>query len=147
MAVGLRCGKNNSKTLLPDHVVAVGLRCEKANTKTPRSFAGLDPAFSRDSGWRSNLFPIKEESTRVATSSPFSKRPNGKELSCGAFVTTHPSPAPDDAYRVCRPCSVFTHPRASGCIGTSGTGRRTDTARRASGDATASSQISWMLFP
>ena len=30
---------------------------------------------------------------------------------------------------------------------TSGAGRRTDTARRASGDATASSPISWTLIP
>ena len=30
---------------------------------------------------RSILFPINEESTRLATSSPFSKRPNGKEPS------------------------------------------------------------------
>ena len=44
---------------------------------------------------------------------------------------------------------MFTHanPRASGSVATSGAGRRTDTARRASGDATASSLIGWKLFP
>ena len=62
------------------HEVAVGLRCENANSKTPRSFARLDPAFARDNSGRSVLFSIKEESTRLATSSPFSKRHNGKEL-------------------------------------------------------------------
>ena len=43
---------------------------------------------------------------------------------------------------------MFTraNPRVSGCVGTSGTGGRTDTARRASGDTTASSQINWTLF-
>ena len=55
------------------------MRCGKANTKTPRSLARLDPLFPRDSSGRSILFPIKEESSRLATSSPFSKRANGKE--------------------------------------------------------------------
>ena len=47
------------------------------------------------------------------------------------YIAAHPSPAPEDTYRVCRPCSVFAHanPRASCCVGTSGTGRRTDTFR------------------
>ena len=67
----------------------------------------------------------------------------------GTYVATHPSPAHEDAYRVCRRCPVFTHanPRASGGVATSGTGRRIDSARRASGDATASSPISWSPFP
>ena len=61
-----------------DHEVAGGLRCGKANTKTPRYFARLDPEFARDSSGHCVLFSFKEESTRLATSSPFSKRPNGK---------------------------------------------------------------------
>ena len=40
-----------------------------------------DPAFPRDSSERSIIFPIKEESSRLATSSPFSKRPSGQEPS------------------------------------------------------------------
>ena len=64
-----------------DHEVAVGLRCGKANTKTPRYFARLDPVFVRDSSERSILLSIKEELTRLATSSLFSKRPNGIEPS------------------------------------------------------------------
>ena len=59
VAVGLRCGKANSKTLLPGHEVAVGLRCGKANTKTPRSLVRLDPVFPRDSSGRSILFPSR----------------------------------------------------------------------------------------
>ena len=72
-----------------------------------------------------------------------------QEKNAMKYIAAHPSPAPEDTYRVCRPCSVFAHanPRASCCVGTSGTGRRTDTAQRASGDATASSTISWTLFP
>ena len=35
--------------------------------------------FARDNSGRSVLFSIKEESTRLAISSPFSKRHNGKE--------------------------------------------------------------------
>ena len=59
--------------------MAVGLRSGKAKTKTPRSFVRLDQVFPRDSSERSVPFPTKEESTRLATSSPFSKRPNRKE--------------------------------------------------------------------
>ena len=66
-------------TLRADHEVAVGLRCGKANTKSPRSLVRLDPVFTRDNSGRSILFPIKEESSRLATSFPFSKRANGKE--------------------------------------------------------------------
>ena len=55
------------------------MRCGNANTKTPRSLARLDPVFPRDGSGRPILFPIKEESSRLATSSPFSKRANGKE--------------------------------------------------------------------
>ena len=67
-----------SPSPLSSHVVAVGLRCGKANTKTPRSFARLDPMFPHRSSGRSVLFPIEEESARLATSYPFSLRPNGK---------------------------------------------------------------------
>ena len=45
-----------------------------------------DPAFPRDSSGRSIIFPIKEESSRLATSSPFSKRPDGKEPSRVGFM-------------------------------------------------------------
>ena len=79
VAVGLRCGTVDPQTLFSDHEVAVDLRCGKANTKTPRSFARLDPVFARGNSGRSVLFSIKGESTRLATSSPFSKRHNGKE--------------------------------------------------------------------
>ena len=78
VAVGLRCGTVDPQIFF-DHEVAVDLRCGKANTKTPRSFARLDPVFACDNSGRSVLFSIKDESTRLATSSPFSKRHNGKE--------------------------------------------------------------------
>ena len=81
VAVGLRYGTADPKTLFPDPEVAVGFRCGKANAKTPRYFARLDPVFVRDTSGCSILFPIKKESTRLVTSSPFSKGPNGKEPS------------------------------------------------------------------
>ena len=76
--VGLRCGKASSKTPTSGHEVAVGLRCGKANT-TPSCLARLNPVFPRDSRGRSILFPIKEESSRLATSFPSSKRADGTE--------------------------------------------------------------------
>ena len=60
-------------------MLAVDLKCGKANTKTSKSSARLDPVFARDNCGRSVLISIKEESTRLATSSPFSQRYNGKE--------------------------------------------------------------------
>ena len=70
-------GRSTLETLFYDHEVAVDLRCGKANPKTPRYFARLDPVFARDNSGR--FFSIKEDSTRLATSSPFSKRHNGRE--------------------------------------------------------------------
>ena len=81
VAVGLRCGKANSKTLLPGHEVVVGLRRGKANTNTLKSLARLDPVSPRDSSGRSIFFTIKEDSSRLATSFPFSNKANGKEPS------------------------------------------------------------------
>ena len=92
--------------------VAVGLRCGKADIEAPRSMVKLDSAFPRNSGGRSTLFPVKEESTKL------------EALSGGHFVATHPSPAFEDAYWVCRPSSAFTHatPFAQCSFGYSGTG-------------------------
>ena len=79
MAVGWRCGTADPQTHFVYHEVAVVLTFRKADTETPRTFARLDPVPARDSSERSVLFSVKEESTRLATSSPFSKIPNGKE--------------------------------------------------------------------
>ena len=72
--------------MFPHHEMAVGLRCGKTNTKKLRYFARPDPAIGRDSSGRSILFSIKEESTRLPTSSPFSKKPNGIEPSRGEVL-------------------------------------------------------------
>ena len=69
-----------------DHVVAVGLRCGKANTKKPRSFSWLDLAFLRDCSARYIRLPIKEESTKLATSFLFSKRKNEEGPSLVGFL-------------------------------------------------------------
>ena len=73
----------------------------------------------------------------------------GRGRSGGTYLAAHTSPAHEDGYSGYKPCSVFPHanPRASGSVATGGVGRRTDTARRGSGDATASSPISWTLSP
>ena len=61
-----------------DHEVAVDLRCGKTKTKTPRSLRGSTRCLLAITAG-AVLFSMKEESTRLATSSPFSKRHNGKE--------------------------------------------------------------------
>ena len=64
-------------------------------------------------------------------------------------VATFPNPAPRNDHRVYAHCFVLSQasPRVSSYVCPSGTGKKSDTARRASGDATASSLISWTLFP
>ena len=56
------------------HAVAVGWRCWKADTEAPRSRMKLDSAFAHKSGGFPTRFPVKEEPTRLATSSPFPSR-------------------------------------------------------------------------
>ena len=79
VAVGLRCWTVNPQTLFLIARWRSVFICGNANTKTPRSFARLDLVLARDNSGCSVLFPIMEGSTRLATSSPFSKRHNGKE--------------------------------------------------------------------
>ena len=62
----------------PGHVVVVGLRSGKANTETPSSRLKIDSAFPSNNGGLSILFSIKEESTRLATLSPFHTRYTGR---------------------------------------------------------------------
>ena len=65
------------------------------------------------------------------------------------IIATCPSPAAEDAHRIYGPCFVSSraNPRASGYACPSCTGTLSDTARRASDDATASSRINWTLIP
>ena len=147
-ATALRSPKRTcSPPLLPDHVVAVGLRCGKTNTTAPRYFQGSIQCFLATAVGALFSFPSKRQDGLPRP--PFPRGLTEKCFSGGTFVATHSSPAPEDAYRVCRPSLVFMHanPRASGFVVTIGTGRITDTARRATGDAKASSQISRTLFP
>ena len=150
VAVGLRFGTVDPQNTFSDREVAVGLSYGKANTKTPRPFARLDPVFAHDNSGRSVLCAIKEESTRLLISSPFSKRPNKKGPPrerpllppARAPLQKMPTGSTDPAWFF----STLTH-MFSGYVCPCGTGRISDTARRASGDATASSLVSWMLFP
>ena len=75
--------------------------------------------FTRDSSGRSILFLIKEESSRLATSFPFSKGANGKEPPrVGPMLP--PTRAPLMKTRTGSASPVFTHanPRASGNVDT-----------------------------
>ena len=65
----------------PGHAVAVGLRWGKAYTEAPKSGVKLNSAFPRNSGGSSTLFPVKEEPTRLANSSPFPTGPAGSKPS------------------------------------------------------------------
>ena len=73
----------------PGHAVAVGWRCGKAENETPRPRVWLDSSFSRKSGGSSTVFPVKEESTRLATSSPFPSRPTGRKTSPVGTLLPH----------------------------------------------------------
>ena len=95
-------------------------------------------------------FPIKEKSSRLATSFSFSKRTNGKEPPrVGPMLPPTRAPlmkTPTGSASPALSSRTLTHvDQASSLPVRAGT--KTDTARRASGDATASSLISWTLFP
>ena len=77
--VDLRCGTADPQKTFSKTELAVGLRCGKAKAKTPRYSARLDLVFARDNNRCFLLFSVKEKSTRLATSSLPSKRPNGSE--------------------------------------------------------------------
>ena len=77
--------------------------------------------FTGDSSGRSILFPIKEESSRLATSFPFSKRANGEELPrVGPMLPPTRAPLMKTPTGSVSPAFVFTHanPRASGNVDT-----------------------------
>ena len=73
----------------PGHAVAVGWRCGKAENETPRPRVWLDSSFSRKSGGTSTVFPVKEESTILTTSSPFPSRPTGRKTSPVGTLLPH----------------------------------------------------------
>ena len=133
----------------PGHAVAVGLRCGKANTETPRSRLKLDSAFPRNNDGCPILFPIEEESTRLATSSPFPTRSTGRKPSpvdpllppTGApfLKSSTGSAGPLSSSRT--PLHVRRAPSAPV------EQEKPGTARRASGDSTASGQINRTAYP
>ena len=102
----------------------------------------LDSAFPRKSGGRSTLFPVKEDPTRLATSSPFPSRsarrkpplldnlapPTGSLLSKASTGSAGPI----------SPSRTLTHVRSVPSATVEQEKR--DTARRASGDSTTSGQ-------
>ena len=109
----------------------------------------LDSAFPRKSGGRSTLFPVKEDPTRLATSSPFPSRsarrkpplldnlapPTGSLLSKASTGSAGPI----------SPSRTLTHVRSVPSATVEQEKR--DTARRASGDSTTSGQINRTAIP
>ena len=131
------------------HAMAVGLRCWKAGTEAPRSRVKLNWAFPRTSGGRYILFPVKEEPTRIATSSPFPswsagrKPPRVENLvppTGGLLLKASIGSAGPRS-----PSRTLTHVRSAPSA--TAEQEKPDTARRASGDSTTSGQINRSVIP
>ena len=139
-----------SSPFLPVRKAAVDLRCGKGNLITAIFFSRCDPVSPRESSGRSILSPIEEKPTSLAISSPTSKSANGNDPPRSKkFFLNCPCPALEDAHRIYGPSSVFRHSnsRPPSYVRPSGAELRSDTPQLASSDATASSPISWTLFP
>ena len=109
----------------------------------------LESAFPRNSGGRSTLFPVKEEPTRLATSPPFpSRSAGGKPYPVDNLVPPTGGPHFEASTGSAGSLSfsrTLTHVRhASSAIVEQ---EKPDTARRASGDSTTSSQINRSIIP
>ena len=133
----------------PGHAVAIPLRCGKADTEAPRSRVKLDPAFPRNSGGRSTLFPVKEEPTRLATASPFPNRSAGRKPdSVEKLVPPTGGPllkASTGSAGPLSPPRTLSHVRSAPTATVEQD--KPDTARRASGDSTACGQINRTVIP
>ena len=101
----------------PCHAVAVGFRRGKAGTEAPRATVKLDSVFLRNSGGRSTLFPIEEESARSAASSPFLSRPTGRKPSpVGTLLPPTGAPVLKASFGSAGPLSPSrTLPHVRGC--------------------------------
>ena len=133
----------------PGHAVAVGLRFGKVDTETPRSPLKLDSAFPCKDGGLSALFPIKEESKRLATSSTFPTRSTGKKLSpVDALLPPTRAPFQKSSTGSAGPvASSRTPPHVRSAPSAPVEQGKPDTARHGSGDPTASGQINGTAFP
>ena len=120
-----------------------------ADTKTPRSRVQLCSAFPLHSSGRSTLFPVKEESTVLAPSSPFSSRSAGRTPSPVDILLT-PTRAPllkASTGSGCPLSSSRTIPHVRSAPSATVKQEKSDTARRASNDSTASGQINRAVIP
>ena len=128
----------------PGHAVAVGFRCGKADTETATSRLQLDSAFSRNSGGLFTPFLIKEELIRLTTSSPFPSRSTGKKPSPVGPLSPFLKASTWSASAL---SSSRTIPHVRSTLSDPAEQEKHDTARRASGDSTASGQISRTAYP
>ena len=133
----------------PSHAMAVALRCREADIETLRSRVRLDSAFPGVSGGRSTHFPVAEESTRLATSSPFRSRSTWRyHSSMGTLLP------PTRALFLKAPTgtagplsSSLTIPHVRSAFSVTLQHEKPDTARGASGDCMASGQINRTVIP
>ena len=124
------------------------LRCGEADSETPRSWVQLDSAF-RNCGGRSTLFPVREGSTRLATSPPFPSRPIGRKPSpvgtlsppTGALLLM----ASIGSAGPLSPSRTLPHVRSAPLATVEQ--KKPDTARRASGNSMTSGQINRAIIP
>ena len=96
---------------LADQAVAVGLRCGKANTKTPRYSARIDPVFAPDSSGRSVFyFPSRGFDQICYLVSLLPKAQRKRASSRKKHYCHLPEPrAPEDDHRPASSFSTKTH--------------------------------------
>ena len=132
----------------PGHSVAVGLRCGKADTKASRSRVKLDSAFPRTRGGRSTLLTVKEEPTRLVTSSPFpSRSEERKPPPADNFVPPTGGPllkASTGFACPLPPLRTLTNVRSA--LSATVEQEKPDTTRRASSESTTSGQINQIVI-
>ena len=133
----------------PGHSVAVGLRCGKADTEASRSRVKLDSAFPRTRGGRSTLLTVKEEPTRLVTSSPFpSRSEERKPPPADNFVPPTGGPllkASTGFACPLPPLRTLTNVRSA--LSATVEQEKPDTTRRASSESTTSGQINRSVIP
>ena len=123
------------------------MRCGKTGTETPRSRLKLDSAFPRFNGGSSTLFPIKEESTGLATLSTSPNRSTGKKPSPVGLTPTR-APFSKPSIGSAGPLSTSRTPTQVRRAPSAPVAQeRPDTVRRARGDSTASGQINRSVYP
>ena len=111
----------------------------------------FESSFPGNSCCPSTLFTVEQESTRLATLAPFPSRSTGrKPCRVGTLLLPNQASLLKASTGVCRPFFVFTHdtrPHVRSAPSDAVEQEKPDTARRVSGDPTASGQINLAVIP